>query len=392
MQKFREKVNVAIASATWRLLKMLARPIRAAEPSLVLAPCDPGSPIGSRGDEAMIYAVLQNFRKRHPGGRISVICVNPECSSSDDGERLRRDFPGLEFVPVWHGQMFLLRVFNAMRMSRASEVYVIGADCMDGFYSSLISLGLLAAADLACRMGAKTRITGFSFNENPAPAVVGAFMRTTPKLEFNLRDQVSLDGFTARFGVGSLVADTAFCLEPNYSPRVKTILDEMEAERAKGKFVLGFNLNPLLKMDARPVDEALGRLENVSIWLVPHDYRRGGDLEVLARLHHGRLVRDVLSAAELKALTSGLDALWTSRMHLGIAALGMGKPIGAFAYQGKFAGLYRHFGLDERFLVNPASPGNMVELIAGFVNSAREQSITVRQSLAKVRELAQKNL
>lgn len=341
----------------WRWLQLRVRPFAATEPSLVLVPCEPESVIGSRGDEAMIYAVLGDFRKRHPEGKIAVVCRGETVCASEDGQRLAADFPGLRFVPAWRGHNPLPKIAAAIRSARASELYAIGADCMDGFYDPKVSLGLLASADLAVRMGVRTKLTGFSFNANPFPQVARMFRWATKRLEFNLRDAVSLERFDAlpHGQKGRLVADTAFCLEPKFSARVNDWLAQMAADKAAGKKVLGYNLNPLLRVKTN-VDEEVARIrelgDSTAVYLIPHDYRGGGDLGELEKVHdrlpQAKIVRDVLSAAELKALMSGVDSLFTQRMHLGIAALGMGKPISFKAYQGKFEGLMRHFDGDIR--------------------------------------------
>lgn len=351
----REKITFLGQVLIWRWLQLGARPFAATEPSLVLVPCELESVIGSRGDEAMIYAVLGDFRRRHPEGKITVVCRGEGVCASEDGRRMAADFPGLRFVPAWQGHNPLPKIAATIRASRATELYAIGADCMDGFYSPKISLGLLAAADLAVRMGVKTKLTGFSFNANPNPLVLGMFRYATRKLTFNLRDAISLERFNAlpHGHTGRLVADTAFCLEPKFTERVNGWLSQMAADKAAGKKVLGFNLNSLIRSKTN-IDEEVARLrelgDTTAVYLIPHDYRGGGDLgeleKIHARLPQTKIVRDVFSAAELKALMSGVDSLFTQRMHLGIAALGMGKPISFKAYQGKFEGLIRHFAGD----------------------------------------------
>lgn len=355
MQKIRQKVTFLGQVLIWRWLQLWARPFAATESSLVLVPCEPESVIGSRGDEAMIYAVLGDFRKRHPEGKITVICRGETVVSSADGKRLATDFPGLRFVSAWQGHNPLPKIAATIRSARATEVYAIGADCMDGFYDPKVSLVLLAVADLAVRMGVKAKLTGFSFNAKPNPLVMGIFRYASPKLALNLRDAISLERFNAlpHGHVGHLVADTAFCLEPKFTERVNGWLKQMAGDRAAGKKVLGYNLNPLLKAKTN-IDEEVMRLRELgdatAVYLVPHDYRGGGDLGELEKIHaqlmQTKIVRDVLSAAELKALMSGVDSLFTQRMHLGIAALGMGKPISFSSYQGKFEGLMRHFNGD----------------------------------------------
>lgn len=414
-----ENLTFTIKTLIWKWLQLCAALRRMAgwhkrchgQPSLVLVPCEPGHVIGSRGDEAMVYAILADYRRRHPSGRTTVIVNNVLFKDSLDGQRLAKDFPGIEFCPAWIGHSHLSRIYKSLICRKATEVYVVGADCMDGYYESAISFTLLACADLATRLGVKTKLTGFSFNEHPTKPAKRMFRHVTRHLVCNVRDPISLERVKSlgyENVTTQLVADVAFMLNPVESAAVAGIAEWIHGERSRGQTILAFNLHGMLVGRSeydKLVDDAvaglgrfLGENEKVSVVLVPHDYRPQGDIDALTKIakqigsNRIRLVSEVLSAAELKGLMGHVDCLFTSRMHLGIAALGMGKPIGAFAYQGKFTGLYRHFGLDERFLVNPASLGDMAELIAGFVNSAGEQSITVRQSLAKVRELAQKNL
>ena len=367
MQKLREKIALLRLNLSWAVLRFLAPFLRwrEAEPSLVLVPCDPWTVIGSRGDEAMIYAVLQNFRKCHPNGKITVVTANASAANSEDCQRMQRDF-NLAYVHAWRPRLQIWNIVRAVRHARATEVFVLGADCMDGHYSPHTSTILFAVADLACWLELKTRLTGFSWNEHPHPRAVAAAKKTTTALEILIRDPDSFDRMKSILPRARLVADTAFCLEPLFSDRVRAVLAQMESDRKAGRYVLGVNLNPMLKVDVASVAQALNAQSNISVYLIPHDYRSGGDLAELGKLEPlltvpHRLLFDIYSAAELKALTSGLDALFTSRMHLGIAALGMGKPIAAFAYQGKFSGLFKCFGLLVDLFVGPAASVRCVE-------------------------------
>lgn len=373
MQKVREKIAFLRLNFSWWILRWVAPLLRwrGAEPSLVLVPCDPWTVIGSRGDEAMAYAVLQNFRKRHPNGKIMVVTGNADAAASEDCQRMQRDFD-LAYVHAWRPRLQIWNIARAIRHARAMEVFVLGADCMDGHYSPSTSTILFAVADLACRFGLKTRLTGFSWNEHPHPRAVAAAKKTTTALEILIRDPDSFGRVKSILPRARLVADTAFCLEPLFSDRVRAVLAQMESDRKAGRYVLGVNLNPMLKVDVVSVAQALNAQSNISVRLIPHDYRSGGDLAELGKLEplltvSHRLLTDVYSAAELKALTSGLSGLFTSRMHLGIAALGMGKPVAAFAYQGKFAGLFEHVGLSKDLLVIPEmSASQMLAALSGL--------------------------
>lgn len=398
MQKVREKIAFLRLNLSWWGLRRAAPLLRwrGAEPSLVLVPCDPWTVIGSRGDEAMAYAVLQNFRKRHPNGKIMVVTGNASAAASEDCRRMQRDF-GLAYVHAWRPRLQIWNIICAIRHARATEVFVLGADCMDGHYSPHTSTILFAVADLACRLGLKTRLTGFSWNEHPHPRAVAAAKKTTAALEILVRDPDSFDRVKSILPRARLVADTAFCLEPKFTDRVRAVLAQMESDRRAGRYVLGVNLNPMLKVDVAALAKALNAQANISVYLIPHDYRSGGDLVELGKLDPlltvpHRLLADVYSAAELKALTSGLDAIFTSRMHLGIAALGMGKPIAAFAYQGKFSGLFGIFGLPRGWLISPPDVHRLDSVLKDLMVRKAALTEQVEKKLFEVVDAAKSNL
>jgi colanic acid/amylovoran biosynthesis protein len=59
------------------------------------------------------------------------------------------------------------------------------------------------------------------------------------------------------------------------------------------------------------------------------------------------------SFREMKAICASLDLVITGRMHLSIASLGGGTPVGCIVYNDKFEGLIQgHFGL-QNVLVEP---------------------------------------
>ena len=417
IKRLREKIALARLRLNWRWLQLRAvfhRQSRSAPPSLVLVPCEPWSVVGSRGDEAMVYSILRDFRLRHPEGRITIITGNPDMVKTPDGQRLVRDF-GVEFVHAWRPRLFLSNIVRVYRDAQTTEVYVLGADCMDGHWSMYLSITLLAAADLAARMGIATRLTGFSWNDHPCPAVIKAFRNVTSKLPILVRDPISHERFVQNVllkkgHAAMLVADVAFNLKPRITPLVQTELDWMAEQRTDGHFVLGFNLHAMLvKKESLPslIETTITQLRGfmaahpqVALALVPHDYREGGDMEVLKQIAEPlasdctrvRLVTPIFSAEELKALTGGLDALFTSRMHLGIAALGMGRPVAAFAYQGKFAGLFKHIGLLDELILSPENARGLAKTLGALVCDVAALTQTVAKALPATMDLAKRNL
>ena len=419
---FAHTVYYHIHAITWAWYRWTLSVIgRSPSAKVVILPCEPWSVVGSRGDEAMITAIIQQERRRDPATEVVILTGTPDFGSTPDGRRLAETF-GCRFVYAWRPRLILRNLVRAIAAEYPRAFYALGADCMDGQYSPTTSLLLLAATDCTARMGIPARLTGFSFNDHPTACLRSVFRHASFLLL--VRDPVSFARFeqfispratshepqatshqppatsheppassptfeppaTSHEPPAILVADIAFLMEPWESETTKRLGAWADAQRQAGRKVLGFNLHAMLYKNAAEREVALKAVagqvgaflaahDDVALMLIPHDYRNGGDLgclkpiyEILTQRHEGhegglepgawsmeriRLVSDELSAPELKALCGHLDCLFTSRMHLAIAALGMGKPVAAFAYQGKFAGLFRHFDLPENLLLPP---------------------------------------
>ena len=379
---------------------------------LLILPGDPWTLVGSKGDEAMLRAVVERLRQANGALKVSVVTATP--AAADAATRL-----GLHAVDAWNEPWRLTDTVERLAALRPSAVVVIGADVMDGYYSPMTSLRLLATADLLVRRGVPGTILGFSFNRLPYRQLKHAFDRIDARLLVNVRDGVSLDRFR-RFSSASaeLVADSAFMLRPDDSSDcVRGTAAWVEARRAAGDIVIAFNLHPMLIRRASDDDIAalvasaqaaireLAELHRISIVLLSHDYRgRDGDDTCLEPLHRAlaatmgeRLCypRTRMSAAELKAISGQVDGVVTGRMHLAIASLGMGVPVAALTYQDKFHGLFSHFGLSDSFLLKPEEAMRSTHLAAvldRFVSALPQLRNQVHAALPRVTEASSRNL
>jgi polysaccharide pyruvyl transferase WcaK-like protein len=89
-----------------------------------------------------------------------------------------------------------------------------------------------------------------------------------------------------------------------------------------------------------------------------------------------------------------VDGVITARMHLCIAALGMGLPVAALTYQDKFQGLFHHFGLSEDWLLAPEQilAGNALEkMMLRFIDENAVLKRQVQARLPEVKRLAMLN-
>ncbi|HDR9275796.1 TPA: polysaccharide pyruvyl transferase family protein [Burkholderia vietnamiensis] len=413
-QRLRVWLYVKRLTAQWRreAARCVARDDAAAGAHLLILPCDPWTLVGSKGDEAMLSAVVERLRAANRALQVSVVTATPQAAHA--ATRM-----GFHAVDAWREPWRLTDTVERLAALRPSALVVIGADVMDGYYSPMTSLRLLATADLLVRRGVRGTILGFSFNARPYRPLRHAFDRLDARLLVNVRDDVSLDRFR-RFSSApaTLVADSAFMLAPDHaSDSVRDTAAWIDARRAAGDVVIAFNLHPMLIRGASDADiaalvaaaqhalRAIAAQRGLGIVLLSHDYRgRDGDDTCLEPLHRAlaaalgeRLCypRARMSAAELKAIAGQVDGVVTGRMHLAIASLGMGVPVAALTYQDKFQGLFRHFGLSDAFLLKPADAMRATRLAAvleRFVSALPQLREQVRAALPRVKDASLRNL
>ena len=386
-------------------------------PSLVIVPCDPWSVGGSRGDEAMIMGVINSYRQHHPQMPIRIVCA-------DEGEQYIQNMPIAGITPIssWNGGYSTETVYWSIIKANPSDVVILGADCMDGFYSPTLSLELLSIHDLCSKTHhLHSYLLGFSFNTSPSWLMVRAFKSLSSDTKIRLRDAVSLSRYHKIVNhPATLVADAAFMLEPDaFFPLYEEIKSWTDLQRANGQTVIGLNFHPMLRaysgpddikedamLLAKKVEKILIEHPEISFVFIPHDDRsRITDnlmlstmYEYLKNMKHksSRIYYspEVPRAPQLKALCGLLDGLISSRMHLAIAALGMKVPVMAATYQGKFEGLFQHFGLDETFLLNPKQflSDDMISTFDSFIEKLPELKHQISEKNTLVYELSNINL
>lgn len=307
---------------------------------------------GSLGDQAMVDAATCALTAM---GRRVVIGL-------DDFETR---FPAAR--PMGTGKLPVLAGLAGMAL-RARHAGLIGADVLDGVYNIHIVFKRLRVLRMLHRFGVRTRIFGSSWSETPAEPVI-AFLREARWLDLHARDPISQARMEAALDRPvTLVADLAFLLHPEIrAPEAQAAARWIAARRVAGATILGVNLAGLTLRD-RPGHGVGAAAGLISRWLeadagrvvvlMPHDRRPGmvGDTEVLTGLHRAladrfadrmHLLPDTLDAWDLKALAGLVDLVLTGRMHLAIAAMGMGTPALCMVYQGKFEGLMAQFNVDS---------------------------------------------
>lgn len=376
----------------------------------VLVPCDPWTFVGSKGDEAMIQAVVSQLKSANPNLRVMVF------TATDQATQVAQKL-GFEARQIWDDGMSAM--LDAIKAFDADSLAVLGADCMDGHYSPVTTMTMVAVADLAARVGARTSILGFSFNDHPYPGLKRAFEALHERVRIHVRDPVSFERFQ-RFSKaqGRLVADAAFKLIPDdQATAVRELSAWAAQQRQLKRAVVGFNVHPMLLGEPGP--EELSRLidqvataldgylerEPVALALISHDYRaKGGDdvclkplWDRLQKRHADRLHYDTTqcTAAELKAKAGLMDGVVTGRMHLAIASLGMGVPVAGLTYQDKFQGLMKHVDLPQDFLLSPAQlrePRRFIDMLLKFQAQMPALRARVEERLPEVKLASAQNV
>lgn len=336
---------------------------------VLIVPCDPWSVFGSRGDEAMLETVMAQYQNKET--------VFYYIVASDNAANIVKS-KGYKPLKSWRGGFPINNILNSIKSVKPEIIIILGADCMDGYYSDAVSFNLMAIADVCAKNTLNYRLTGFSFNQRPKASLFIPYRLSTSKLKYKLRDEVSLNIFS-KFSAKrcELVADVAFLLKPNMEfTDYRLIKEKILRLKSDGSLIMGFNYHPMLYKSqsisdstsyAYKIGEKLAMIlekdDNLKIVLIPHDNRGNISDNVVLPLIYEKIasygyadkvyyIEKVYHASEIKGIVALCDFVICSRMHLAIATLSMEIPVIGVKYQGKFEGLFKHFDYPEHYLVS----------------------------------------
>jgi len=292
-------------------------------------------------------------------------------------------------------------------VASSAGVVVIGADVLDEGYSLERSAATFWAVRAAERIGVPARVIGFSVNGAPS-AELGRRIAALKRTRLYARDPLSYARLQQTAHHLYLSGDLALLLEPapwhEVNVDVRRYLDEHLGN------VIGVNLTEVvLGNDPERFFERLatafaliGRKLGLKFLLIPHDEQ--GGVEFLRRFSRvletkspgiGYMPDSVPSARQLKTIAGRCRHIFTCRLHLGIAALGMGRPITCFPYQGKFEGQFEHFGLPSDGLLAPDSlpddDGCLAELLERRIEQSELLATFVQRRLPAIQALSRSN-
>ena len=370
--------------------------------------CGPPSPSRNRGDEALLQAVVAQLRDTPD---FEVVMTGPGPLP-----------PFLREVPfpvhTQHYQAFntaaafaeRLRLLAHLRTRR--DLVLVGADVIDEGYGTGRSAGSLETVHFADRLGVRCRVVGFSINETPSATLAQRFRQLGAATPIVARDPLSFRRLR-QGGIDNvrLGGDLAFLMPPAAEEALpdptRRFLDRHEGR------VIGLNLiGKVLGGDAGMAQwyprfaaacALLRRDEDYGFLLLPHDDHE--DIRDLRRLvpqcgerlpaEAFHLPDPVPDARALKAIAGRCRHVFTCRLHLAIATLGMGRPVTCFPYQGKFEGQFEHLRLPADGLIPPESLPTTAEGLAEVMRTRIAESETlaaaIDRRLPAVRELALRN-
>jgi polysaccharide pyruvyl transferase WcaK-like protein len=389
------------------VLRVSRSPKSSSEPSALIIP--PARVPGGIGDDAMLSSIIDHLLS-HNFKRIGIVTF-------DTQHKWRTQ----EFVTDVVGAVARADKFRLVNMlNRYTHVYCVGADVLDGFYSDMGACYRLSLVELAGKLGLKTTIVGFSFNEKPTSNAVKAFSKLPSNVQICCRESISRERLSRYIQHPiNLVSDVAFLLKPvHQSELVTEIAGWVANQKAVGRTVVGFNakhLYPgegkkmsnrdLINIYASALTTVFQQDPNISFLLIPHDTR--GDLSdvALAEAIFNALPAEMqpyckqvplpCRAAEIKGICAHLDMVITGRMHLAIACLGQVTPVAGITYQGKFEGLFEHFHFDlEKLLIGPENAlqeGKLAAFMLAVIPQREAIKKQIQAELGKVQSLARKN-
>ncbi|MEO8751684.1 MAG: polysaccharide pyruvyl transferase family protein [Casimicrobiaceae bacterium] len=397
-----------VAHGALVLCNRVARALRLVPRALLLIP--PAAP-GSLGDEAMVVATVGAMRTRF-AGRIGIVRYR---RTTDFPVQVDSTFDLSRYFEQGGARGEELRLL--WTLLGYSNVALLGADVLDGFYSDDAVRLRLRLVAVAARAGAQTSVLGFSCNERPTPRAEALIRALPASVRLFARDALSQARLSAiAASAVERAADTAFLLQPDKAnPQVQALAHwAAGVHRSKGR-VLGVNLSAVAMEEAglspdaalAVAHEALERLlaarPATRLVLVPHDMRGGdSDVDMLRRLAlrlaaiqpDMRMLELPLPASAIKAACASMDLVWTGRMHLAIAAIGQGTPAVAHEYQGKFAGLFTDTKLEALLFPRDRLPTGaaIADLLIESLDRCEALHDSIMERLPALTALAQRNI
>jgi polysaccharide pyruvyl transferase WcaK-like protein len=370
---------------------------------------------GSLGDEAVIDALSHALKENG----YSVTLVHWDNQNAWNGLQAIHD--KISAPAYFKSGGWSERIKFIFRFPRYSRFYLLGTDMLDGCYAEWLTLGLLRLTRQAAITGLETTLVGFSINTWQRPSCIKMLKEMPSRARLCVRDDVSLARLEQLTGRNDLIltADIAFLLPPTpQGPFALEAINWINQQKQKGHIVAGVNINPQLfegfeqssSQISKLFADALAKVSaehnhQISFFLLPHDFRPNnsdvqllnGTLDALPQpvRDNTYIIAQKPRASEIKAIAGTFDIVMTGRMHVAIATLGQGTPLGCLVYQGKFEGLFNHFQLHDQYKADPkiiTDPQATAAFLARLIGDRAIIRQKVAERLSTVKQFSRTNL
>ena len=369
----------------------------------------PPAGYGSIGDDAMVRVLIRESKKR---GLVPILLGGSDAITWSHIWKVKTADYRKKVTTTVNLMMLLLKSRN---------LYIIGADIMDGHYDVDLVRRRLKLARVFSRIGIDTSVTGFSFNNPPNKVLCEEFNKLNGVNLF-LRDIPSLERFESKTkSKGIISADLAFLTQFSGSDKnVKNIIEWVDAKKKDGKIVIIVNINWLpFRSSELSVNELIQRYTEIclevnrglnngaSFLIVPNDFRDSeklGDRKLLKLLHDSLLVElgsncklvDIdFNSEELKLFSEKCDFVITGRMHLAIITATNSIPAFSVSYQAKFGGFYKYIGLERMdLMIEPHEllENHVASRILANIHKRHELSSKISDELPEIQGMVEKCL
>lgn len=294
-------------------------------------------------------------------------------------------------------------------------VYILGADNMTGAYGTASPLFKLTFLKAANKYGLPSGILGFSVNEKMNADVKSAMQDLLPHTRFFLREGVSYErakDFLPEENI-HLVADLAF-LCPSAPCQDTSYLNWVNRQNSSGRTIFAVCPNAIQaeKVGLQVYLQGIVALikgasqkSDLSCALLYHDLRfhcegKYSDRHLAQMLYnelYGTIpcytTSKIRNGVILKSYLNHVEFTFTGRMHFGISGYSLKKPMFGIAYEGKFSGLQKLFGLDpDQSLMNKLdSLADYQERFNNFILNLEENKEKVKNNYDAVISLSRRN-
>lgn len=310
-----------------------------------------------RGDEALLCGCLEYLNKLK-SNEIHVVLTGTQ----KPAKYLRPLYKTLceMFYPIFLTKNSRFELISFMfYLINKSQLILIGADLLDGQYGDERALNRLNVVEIAGRIGVKSRVVSTSFCESPNYAITYKLKTVEKHSQLYIRDPISVSRLKT-VGITNIAQtmDIAFLMKPklNDSTPLKYVIDF-----ANESSCIAINISPTSIKECVNGDLIIKHFVITCRSLIKYGYK------ILLIAHNspydntplGLLYSEIKNeeqclyistpppATDVKYLMQLCHHVFSSRMHLAIACLGVGTPVSVFPYGGKFSGLFNMLEMEE---------------------------------------------